>query len=103
MSEKPSPSAVYVAFGTLAVIAGGTMTPIGAVMNATEVVVKYADPKYPGMTLLVLGGILLVLGAVMLVIGLYSLAAGVDYLVAKAPVDAPTVDAPTEDASTEAS
>ncbi|GAP57311.1 hypothetical protein AHiyo1_01370 [Arthrobacter sp. Hiyo1] len=48
------------------------------------------------MTLLVLGGILLVLGAVMLVIGLYSLAAGVDYLVAKAPVDAPMEDAPTE-------
>jgi hypothetical protein len=91
-----SSSAVYVAFGTPAVIAGGIMTPIGTIMNATEVVTTYGEAKHPGMMLLVWGVMLLVLGALALVIGLYNLAAGVDYLVANAPADAPKEDAPTE-------
>ncbi|WP_423184307.1 hypothetical protein [Arthrobacter sp. NyZ413] len=96
MNRKPGSSAVYLAIGTLAVIAGVTMAPIGAVMNATEVVSQYAQPTHPGMTLLGPGIGLLILGALTLATGLYNLAAGVDYLVANAPVNATEETASTE-------
>jgi hypothetical protein len=84
---KPAASAPLLVLGVLATAIGSGLSLLGGYLNLTE---------QPGAWASVIGLVLLLVGLISLASGLYNLASGVDYLVAKAPADAPMSEAPTE-------
>jgi len=85
--SKPAASAPLLVLGVIATVAGSGLSLLGGYLNLTGATGTWA---------MVLGLVLLLVGLIGLASGLYNLASGVDYLVAKAPTDAPVVEAPAE-------